>query len=441
MNFTPDIQHLDSTDYSYRERAESSIKAKSLPNPRSGNTSGLAGIFFTALDTKPLINRTEKAFQTNSSEGKFHAISDLTAIPLKIYISVITAIKDLSNYLKAAESIISKIGIATMLTTLYTIFVVFSTIYLLVESIRTVVGLIKSHTFHRKERIDETLKLLKHLTLSSERGVEDVRRFVGENKNDLQEMLGDTSLFFWSNDPLEQVEQIKAMITRNKVAQLYNDYIGDAAEEKKKDYLARRIGSNTLTAFNKAAKHINVYENPDLNTLDKEELIDFNNRGQKILQLLERQRKKVLKIHSLSAVVLTLASLSLGLTTPASHFILPGIITAIGITGAVTSLARGFAQVTYVDHTGDGINLRLTIPKAFCAAEGETNFSIWKSLNTIKKIAYAFIAILTGGALVALDALLKSRFITNLRGAGDQFDQPNSSFKIDEMAIEHPYFI
>ncbi|MCH9811232.1 hypothetical protein K0U07_00540 [bacterium] len=420
--------------------SNSRARTTSLQGPTSGKTAGISAGLFALLDAKPLIKRARHARITKSTEGTFHASLDIAGLPTKVIISLLSCAKQIIEKIKVSSSLI-KASLGAALSGVLIVLTILSAIYLVIESIRTVVELVKSLRFHAKEQIDKTLSILEKLTLSGDRDLEQVQEYIAANRIVIDSLLEDFQGMRLTGSINKKLLQLKAIILQRKIAQLYHQYVSNEAEPKKADYLGRRVGANTVDAFKTAASAIDEYDPHDpispknlLEVTFEEDLEDFIRRGTNILSFLERQRKKVLKIHTLS--VATLAVTALALTTPIAHLaVSTSALVAISVGAGVVSGARGFAINTYLEHTGEGINPRLAIPKILCAKEGESNFSIWKGASTAKKVAYVIISILTAGLLVGFDALYKSSLITRLRGRADRFDHINATYSLENMTI------
>ena len=410
-----------------------------LPSLQSGKTTGASGALFALLDVASLKKRMHHAKTTLSKEGKFHAALDLAALPQKILISLFSIGKQILQKIEPASALV-KIGLAASLTAVLVALIFLSGIYLAFEGVRTAVELAKSLRFEKKEAIGKTLDLLENLTVSQQRSLDEVKDYLQANKEEILQSLGDLRDMIWSKDPDEQLLQIRAILSQKKVANLFHFYVGENAFAKHTDYLSRRIGPTSTKAFQEAAREIDDYQAYDISTLNKEELTDFTERAENILRMLERQRKKVLKIHALSVASITVAATALVLTSPLTHIgLCAASIYAISTGAGVVGGARAVAEDSYLAHTGEGINPRLVIPKALCAKEGETNFSIWRNASTVKKVFYVGLSILTLGLPVIFDALFKSSFITSLRGRADEFTHQGATFSMQNMKITSIY--
>jgi hypothetical protein len=418
---------------------------KDAPYIRTGETTGFTGPFLAAIDAGPLKRRVKEAIDTGSSEGKFYAFSDLAGIPLKTVISIGSAVKLIFEYFKGASNLLTKIGYGLLMGTLSIGLAVVGAIYLTVEFALAITGVVKSCNFASKEKIRQTLNTLDVLTVTDTHNIDQIRDYLRlkENSDEIGGLISEGlegSMVLWSDDPETRLLQYKAIITRQKIDSLRSRYL-DTSNPKKRTYLNNRIGATAVDAFDNATKNLDHYDAPTISLLEKKDLIKFNKKGTNLLSLLDTRRKKVLKIHAFSLVALAASALAIGVSVTVLPVTLPAVSMAVSALSIATSSASSIANDTYLENTGQGVNLRLAIPKALCREKGkeERNFSIWRAGGTAKKIAYVFLAILTGGLFLLGDWTYKSKWISELRGVGDQFTQKDAVYSEENITLPDPY--
>jgi hypothetical protein len=425
----------------------------------SASTTGTLGILVLG-NIPTIVSKIKLCTKINFAEGIGNGLMDLFQAPLKITISVISILKTL-NYLPHIA-----IPIAAIATP---ILILSSAVYLLIEFIRTIQNLALSVQFGQKTNLSDALKQLDTLKDLQT----DTALYLAENKQALIAHMGERAYYKLeqdlkvqnANDLIGQKrenienfkEKIKAYITMHKVQNIYKTYVkGEGNDrflgekqanlENKDDhqyfrYLQKRIGQLAANEFAKDAEHIDTYSIEKLDLMDIESVKAFNQSATNLLSMVNMQRKKVLKVHIYSVVVLSLASLTL-----ASSFIFVGpvlgmVATGVSIGASLFALGSGYANDAYINHTGKGFSARLMIPIWLTAKEGETNSSFWKTASTGKKVAFVIGNILVGLPLL-YTRIAKSTWITKLRNGndtfladGNSFTSENSTFKTKEMTI------
>ncbi|MCH9622025.1 MAG: hypothetical protein S4CHLAM20_14590 [Chlamydiia bacterium] len=391
----------------FEDEDTAKLKELDIDVSGSGRVTSKTGIISAIAGLPSLIKRAKIAFNGNSLESKIIAIQDIINVPLKVIISSSSGVNALNALIKVG-------CIATALSVL----LITSSIYLVLELMMSILVLVKSINFDKKEKIIELLSTIKNLDHEINR-LESLPLPIQEK----------------SQSETLRLRQAKAYLLTNRIKRL-KEYQKD---ERQLIYLTRRIGITATDGFIKASKHINLYEKETIIEMSTEELIEFNKKGETLLTMVEHHRAKALHVHIFSLAVIAIFTISMLFTTkvlPTTNSLI-GAFASGGSTSA--SLTRSFLDDGYINNTGKGFSLRLAIPKVLAPEEGESTLSIWRSFDAKLKPLYIFLSVISLGLFYVFDAhIFKSQWIKNLRGNGDQFDQKNALYHEHDFTIPAP---
>ncbi len=369
--------------------------------PETGSPTGILGLVFVFTSIIELKERVTKAFKSKDLEVKMLAVHDIIKAPFKLCIGALSAISILSTAAKVLAIAIGVVMTPVALSICALVFTIASAIYLGMELIRSIIILKKSNAFLDKEEIGTVLKKIELLKT--------------KEKNTLL-----------SNCDMSALKQAQAILTYNKLNTLFSNYVSSDVDQK--EYFARRIGNNAANAFSERVQNITQYNLPLLQTMDDTKLDTFIDQGKSLLKMVNTQALKVQKIHIFSLIVIFVAGLALAVS---SQFI--AISAPITCLSGAIALARSVGNDGYIDHAGEGINLRLCIPKCLSPTKkGEKVWSIWRTTdyknphtNRFLKCLYIFGCFLSVGILPLFDgAIFKAEWIKKARGDGENYNIP-----------------
>jgi hypothetical protein len=405
--------------------------------PDTGSTTGVAGLLFVFTSFQIIKNNTIHAFKSKSLEGRVLAVHELIKEPLKLLIGALSAISLLSTAAKFLALSISVVITPMLLASCALIFAIASTVYLSMELIRSIVILKKSIQFINREQIGTVLDKIQLLDNLVGLSVKDVQLKLKQHASDLKKHLGEEEFKTLADTCTKSSDEIavalkkaRALLAFIKLDNLRNKYLPPAAEVRKVDYFSRRIGGVAAKAFSEKVEAISEYSLDTLKGMQDDNQIDaFIENGKGLLSMVDRQARKVLKVHALSVAVILLSGLGLAVSTKLITFSIAIFSAVISVAATVFGLIRSFSNDAYIDNAGDGFSLRLSIPSSLSPAEGKRVWSIWKTtdsnnphLSRLAKCLYVFGSVASFGILPLFDgAVLNAQWIKKARGNGGDF--------------------
>ena len=405
--------------------------------PETGSTTGVAGLLFAFTSFQNIKNNAIHAFKSRSLEGRILAVHDLIKEPLKLVIGALSAISLLSTAAKFLALSISVVITPILLASCALIFAIASTVYLSMELVRSIVILKKSIQFINREQVGTVLDKIQLLDDLVGLSVKDVKLKLEQHASDLKKHLGEDEFKALAETCTKSVDEVgaalkkaRALLAFIKLDRLRNKYLPPSAEVRKVDYFARRIGGVAASAFADKVEAISEYTLDILKGMKNDNQIDaFIENGKGLLSMVDRQARKVLKVHALSVAVILLSGLGLAVSTKLITFSVGIFSVVISVAATVFGMIRSFSNDGYIDNAGKGFSLRLSIPSSLAPTEGKRVWSIWKTtdsnnphLSRLAKCLYVFGSIASVGILPLFDgAVLNAQWIAKVRGSGGDF--------------------
>lgn len=361
---------------------------------QSASTMGMSSLFFSLVGIPSMIKNIKIAHTTKSLEGRIVAIKDFLQAPLKSLFSI-------ASIIKSAHSILGITMHVSLIALLSPVLLITGIAYLVMEFAATIMQLTKSGNFIKNQAIEKLL-------------------------TDIVDI--DKSPDFSESDKLRlQVQLIRAKL---------NELRDFDSNDRGRAYLARRIGQNASIELFDATDNMNI-ACEDLRDLEKVRAL--KETGIKLLNMVNVQSKKVLRVHILAMVTLTFAAISLLATVGCIPIPIMAISLLVSGAATTTSLATSVAGSAYIENAKKGVDLRLAIPKALTAQKDQKTWSIWNKTSVAGKIGYVAASIISVGLLAVFDGLIyKSQWITKLRGDGDNYGNAKSEFKRHEITFTMP---
>lgn len=361
---------------------------------QSASTMGMSSLFFSIIGIPSMIKNIKIARTTKSLEGRIVAIKDFIQAPLKSLFSI-------ASVLKSAHSILGIAMHASLVALFSPVLLITGAAYLVMEFAATIMQLTKSGNFIKNQAIEELFTNIAEI----------------DKRSDIDEP---TKL------------RLQVQLIRVKLNELRNFDSNDRGRA----YLARRIGQNASIELFDATDNMDAACN-DLRDIDKVKAL--KETGMKLLDMVNVQSKKVLRVHFLAMVTLTFATISLLATVGFIPISIMAISLLVSGAATATSLATSVAGSSYIENAKKGVDLRLAIPKALTAQKDQKSWSIWNKAGVAAKIGYVAASIISVGLLALFDgAIYKSQWITKLRGDGDDYGNAKSQFKRHEITFSVP---